>query len=391
MIGWDEILEGGIPAQATVMSWRGTKGAIEAARQGHDVVLAPDPDLYFDHLPGDLPDEPAGRSKVLSLHDVYEFNPVPKELDADQAKHVLGAQASLWSEYFRSDASVARAAFPRAAALAEVLWSPVSAHDWDSFLARLAAQQSRYRALGLGYAQSAFAVSIDAKLDAQRNNAHVTLADQTGFGAIHYTLDGSAPTAQSPLYSTPFVTPTTGEIRAAAFQRGEPLADARTRKLDRMALMQRNSAELEQCNPASGVILKLPEDLPGNASRDAFVVDIFDPCWSWPQVDLDGIDHIEIDTASLPYNFQLWKDAKNIVERKPATYPIGELQLLVGRCDGAPAKTISMAPLLMRSPDHKLSIPVADIGGTHDICLRFATGHHDPMWVIRSVQLVPKS
>ncbi len=391
LIGWDEILEGGIPEQATVMSWRGTKGAIEAARQGHDVVLSPDPDLYFDHLPGDLPDEPAGRPKVLSLHDVYEFNPVPKELDAVQAKHVLGAQANLWSEYFRTDASVARAAFPRAAALAEVLWSPANAHDWNSFLARLTVLQSRYRALGLGYAQSAFAVRIDADLDAQRKNAHVTLANQTGFGAIHYTLDGSAPSAQSPLYSVPFDAPATGEIRATAFLHSEPLADARTRNLDRTALLHRNSAELAQCNPASGVILKLPEDVPANATRDAFVVDIFDPCWSWPQANLDGIDHIEIDAASMPYNFQLWKDAKNIVERKPATYPIGELQLLVGRCDSAPARTISIAPLLTRSLDHKLSIPVADIGGTHDICLRFATGRHDPMWVIRSVQLVPKS
>jgi hexosaminidase len=140
------------------------------------------------------------------------------------------------------------------------------------------------------------------------------------------------------------------------------------------------------------VILKLPVDGPANTTRDAVVVDIFDPCWSWPKANLEGIDHIEIEAALLPYNFQLYKDAKNIVTRKPATFPLGELQLHVDRCDGAATKTVSLAPLLMRSAGgHSLSIPVADIGGTHDLCLRFATGKHDPMWVVRSAQLVPKS
>jgi len=391
LIGWDEILEGGIPEQATVMSWRGTKGAVEAAKLGHDVVLSPDPSLYFDHLPGDLPDEPAGRPKVISVQDVYDFEVVPKEIDVVQAAHVLGAQAPLWSEYFRTEASVARAAFPRAAALAEVLWSPASTHDWNSFIARLAVQQARYRALGMPYAQSVFAVRIDADLSVKRDSARVTLANQTHYGTIRYTLDGGAPTAHSSAYSAPFDTPASGEIRAAAFTNDTALADARARKLDRTSLLTRNSAELAQCNPASGVILKLPVDGPSNTTRDAVVVDIFDPCWAWPKANLDGIDHLEIDTALLPYNFQLYKDAKNIVTRKPATYPIGELQLHVDRCDGPAAKTVSLAPLLARNAGHTLAIPVADIGGTHDFCLRFATGKHDPMWVVRSAQLVPKS
>ncbi|MEP6939549.1 MAG: family 20 glycosylhydrolase [Rudaea sp.] len=389
LIGWDEILEGGIPAQATVMSWRGIKGAIDASRQGHDVVLSPDPSLYFDHLSGDLPDEPAGRPAVLSVRDVYDFAVVPADLDAAQATHVLGAQAPLWSEYLRTDASVMRAAFPRAAALAEVLWSAPAAHDWPGFLARLAVQQARYRALGIDYAQSAFAVHIDATLDAQRRNARVTLANQTGFGEIRYTLDGSAPTAESTRYAAPFDAPATGEVRAVAFVRAAPLSDARVRKLEPLALLRRNSAELAQCNPKSGVILKLPEDIAANATRDAYVVDIFDPCWSWPRADLTGIDHLEVDATSMPYNFQLWKDAKNIVERKPATYPSGELQLRLDGCAGAPVRTLALTPLL-KIGRGKLTIPLAGIDGTHDLCLRFATGGHDPLWVIAAVQLVPK-
>jgi hexosaminidase len=274
-----------------------------------------------------------------------------------------------------------------------VLWSPADTHDWTSFVARLPAQQARYRLLGLAYAQSAFAVRIDATLDAARANARIALGNQTSFGTIRYTLDGSEPTAQSRAYAAPFDTPAAGAIRATTFAGDAALADARERALDRTALLTRNSAELAQCNPTSGVILKLPEDTPANATRDAFVVDIFDPCWKWPQANLDGIDHIEIASALLPYNFQLYKDAKSIVERKPRTYALGELQLLLDRCDGEPARTVSLAPLLMRAAPAgatALSIPLDGIGGTHDVCVRFATGRHDPIWVVRSAQLVPK-
>lgn len=391
LIGWDEILEGGLPPEATVMSWRGSKGAVEASKLGHNVIMSPDPGLYLDHLQGALPDEPPGRPSVLSLADIYNFQVVPKDLDAAQAQHVLGAQANLWSEYLRSDASVAHAAFPRAAALAEALWSPAATHDWNNFLARLPAQEARYRLLGLPYAQDAFAVSIEATLDPARAQARVALSTQTAFGEIRYTLDGATPTPASPQYTQPFDAPATGTVRAIAFRGDAPLADARSHKLDVASLLTKNSAELAQCNPTSGVILKLPEDAPANATRDAFVVDIFDPCWKWPQAHLDGIERIEVETATLPYNFQLWHDAKNVVERKPATYPIGELQLFVDRCDGTPAKTVSIAPLLMRSASRTLSIPLADLGGTHDVCLRFATGHHDPMWIVRSMRLVPKA
>lgn len=155
IVGWDEILEGGVPPNAIVMSWRGAKGGIEAAHAGHDVVMAPDPDLYLDHLQSDAPDEPPGRPTLRTLADIYAFEPVPPDMPPDVAAHVLGAEAALWTEHMRTEQRVEHAAFPRLDALAEVLWSPQAARDWNGFVARLAPEIERQRVLGVHVADSA--------------------------------------------------------------------------------------------------------------------------------------------------------------------------------------------------------------------------------------------
>ena len=388
LIGWDEILEGGLPPQATVMSWRGVKGAVEAAKQGHDVVLSPDPDLYFNHLPTDLAEEPAGRPDPITLKSVYDFNPIPKELSADEDKHVLGAQANLWSEYLSTPDSVTRAAYPRAAALAEVLWSPASTHDWHGFLERLVTQTERYRVLGLGYAQTPFAVDIRRDYDAKTKQVGIEMSNQIAFGQIRYTLDGNAPTPQSTLYQAPFKTPAHGEIRATAFERGIALADARVRKLDAQALLERSSAELASCRAKPGLPLNLPAPV-GGAPDKVYAVDIFEPCWVWRHADLDGIARIEISAASLPYNYQLWKDIKQVVEHKPERYPAGELQVHLDRCDGELLAVAPIASLLARPNGAEFDLALPPRTGAHDLCLRFASGKHNPLHVIDSVRLVP--
>jgi hexosaminidase len=152
LIGWDEILEGGLAPNATVMSWRGIDGAIAAANAGHDTVLSPAPDLYFDHWQsaGDLS---PGRSDTLSLEMVYNFNPLPEKIPAQQHKHILGLQANLWTEMMRTEDRVTYMAYPRVAALAEVAWSPVKRRSWENFQARLEWQLARYNKLGIGYAR----------------------------------------------------------------------------------------------------------------------------------------------------------------------------------------------------------------------------------------------
>ena len=207
LVGWDEILDGGkLPADATVMSWRGTQGAISAAQAGHDVVLSPAPQLYFDQLQSDNLDETAGRIPVQSLASVYAFEPVPKQLDASQAKHVLGAQANVWTEHMPSIKHVEHAVFPRLDALSEVDWSPVAARNWNSFLARLPAQLARYRLQDIGYADSAFAaeIALDRTQALATGRATVSLANQAGTGTLRYTLDGSTPDAHSAVYHEPF-------------------------------------------------------------------------------------------------------------------------------------------------------------------------------------------
>lgn len=155
-IGWDEILEGGVPPEAAVMSWRGVEGAITAAAHGHDTVLSPSPTLYLDYRQGRGPEEPPGRGTVVSLEDVYRFDPLPGPLVHVQS-HVLGVQANLWTEHVRTEADVSYMTWPRAAALAEVAWSSAAAIDWEGFEARLAAEFGRYRALGIRYSADVFA------------------------------------------------------------------------------------------------------------------------------------------------------------------------------------------------------------------------------------------
>jgi hexosaminidase len=151
LIGWDEILEGGLAPNATVMSWRGTKGGIAAARQKHDVVMAPQEDLYFDHYQGDPEHEPLAIGGMTPIEDTYRYEPVAPELTAEEATHVLGPQACVWTEYMPTTDQVEYMAYPRALALAEIAWSPRDARDWGSFKDRLPAGLGYLDRLGVHY------------------------------------------------------------------------------------------------------------------------------------------------------------------------------------------------------------------------------------------------
>ncbi len=151
LIGWDEILEGGLAPGAAVMSWRGEAGGIAAAKSGHDVVMAPTGWTYLDYYQGDPKTEPLSIGGFVPLSKVYAFEPVPAALNAEEAKHVLGAQGQLWTEYLSGPKQVEYMAFPRLSALAEVLWSPKEGKSYDDFLVRLRPQLERLRALDVNY------------------------------------------------------------------------------------------------------------------------------------------------------------------------------------------------------------------------------------------------
>lgn len=150
LFGWDEILEGGLARGATVASWRGMAGAIAAARQGYDVVACPDDRVYLDYRQSASDDEPIPVSIVLTVSDVYHFEPVPPELTEVEARHVLGGQANIWTEYMDSPRTVDYFAFPRLCALAEALWI-TGERDYDDFSGRLDQHRARLDAIGVEY------------------------------------------------------------------------------------------------------------------------------------------------------------------------------------------------------------------------------------------------
>jgi hexosaminidase len=152
LIGWDEILEGGLAENATVMSWRGEDGGIAAAKAGHDVVMAPNSHTYFDHYQSrETRREPLAIGGFLPLDRVYSYEPIPEALTPEQAKHVLGAQAQLWAEYIPNSRHMEYMAYPRLTALAEVVWSPKEARDFSDFMRRLHRHADRLQAMDVNY------------------------------------------------------------------------------------------------------------------------------------------------------------------------------------------------------------------------------------------------
>jgi hexosaminidase len=200
MIGWDEILEGGLAPEATVMSWRGEAGGIEAAKLKHHVVMTPGKPVYFDHYQAGPEGEPVAIGGMNTLKNVYDYEPLPKELTEAEAMYVLGAQANLWTEYITTVERVEYMILPRMPALAEVLWTPKENKNWNSFNERLQYHLKAYEQRGLHYCPGNFTVNI--KPSSQNGKLGVTLSSEILNGEIYYTTDGTEPNLQSNQYKT---------------------------------------------------------------------------------------------------------------------------------------------------------------------------------------------
>ena len=382
LIGWDEILESGLPAGAIVMSWRGTAGAVAAARHGDDVIMSPDPVMYLDHLQGDGPDEPPGRVKVLSLADVYNFEPVPRDLSPEQARHVIGAQANLWSEYLTSAERVELAAFPRAAALAERVWSPPERADWPDFVARMPAQFERYRALGIRFSDAAFVPKISVEAG-DGGALRVSLSRQVESVALRYTLDGSEPRAGSRRYSEPFTVPESTIIRAAAFDGVRRVSGVGSRRADASAVLRLSSDRLGTCG--NSLLLRV-EGSPQDGVAPLYNVDLMNPCWIYPHVDFSAVARIDVRIGALPYFFALWHDADKVVRHAPGG-DADELQLRLDRCDGEALAAVPLSP--QHTATRTVSVAVGARAGIHDVCVFFAQRGDDPLRLIDWVEAVP--
>jgi hexosaminidase len=209
IIGWDEILEGGLAPNATVMSWRGTSGAVQAAKEGHDVILTPGSHCYFDHYQSENENEPLAIGGFLPLEKVYHFNPIPEELTDKEATYVLGAQGNVWTEYMQTEKQVEYMAYPRAVALSEVLWSSSKHKNYSDFINRLEQYQKRLDLLEVNYANHIY--SVKGKLSHLNDRVTYELNTTSSSYPIYYSTDNSFP---SKLYSTPIAVDTSIQIKA---------------------------------------------------------------------------------------------------------------------------------------------------------------------------------
>ncbi|QNF33377.1 family 20 glycosylhydrolase [Adhaeribacter swui] len=219
LIGWDEILEGGISPKSTIMSWRGEKGGIEAARHGNEVVMSPASHLYLDYGQNPVPHSPVEPLMIggyLPLEKVYSYNPLSSELTPAQHKYILGVQANLWTEYIPTPEKVEYMLFPRIMALAEVAWTPSAKKNYADFQQRLGQQFPRLDAKNIKYRVPEPAGLDSTKIVKQGDKATLTLTSIVPDAQIRYTLDGTMPNETADLYTKPLALPVNRNLKIRA-------------------------------------------------------------------------------------------------------------------------------------------------------------------------------
>lgn len=224
LIGWDEILEGGLTPGATVMSWRGEAGGIKAANSGHDVIMTPGSHLYFDAYQTDPRTQPEAIGGYLTLERVYSYDPVPEAITTDKKHHILGAQANIWTEHVPTTEHVEYMVFPRALALSEVNWTSPEEKSWPDFQNRLQAHYKLLQDLNVHYYRPSYNVTYSVVYDSLLHKNRVTLAtEQRAQQNIRYTLDGGDPGLDSPTYTGPFLLDRSARVKARYFLDAIPI------------------------------------------------------------------------------------------------------------------------------------------------------------------------
>jgi hexosaminidase len=248
MIGWDEILEGGLADNATVMSWRGTEGGIHAAKLGHDVVMTPGSHCYFDHYQSlDRDIEPLAIGGFTDLSKVYSYEPVPETLSAEESRHILGAQGNVWTEYMPVTKHVEYMALPRATALSEVLWTPATVKDEKSFLARLENMLNILSFHGINYYVPVPQGLLKKMIFS--DSAKAMFSNPYPFGEIRYTTDGTVPARNSPLYVNPIPVTSNTTFKAILFLPNGKSSQVKTGEYSR----QQPLKAVQATNPGQGI------------------------------------------------------------------------------------------------------------------------------------------
>jgi hexosaminidase len=386
MVGWDEILQGGLSQNATVMSWRGIEGGIAAAKLGHDAILTPNRPLYFNYRQSDATDEPAGRDPINSLADVYNFQAQPDGLTPVEQKHILGVEGPLWTEFVITDDRVQHMLFPRAAALAELGWSPAQSKNFQDFLKRLPADLRRSEDAGLQPAWSVFEVQTHATPTGTDNQASVTLGTQGGVAQIHYTTDGSPVTATSPTYTQPLQLPLPTTLHALAFDGPRGLGHPIAQQLTLASALRRDSRELDPCKNSAGI--QMEQDPPRSTSRSVFRVVFSHPCWMYRAADLSRFDSVTLGVGSIPYIFH---ERGSLPLPTPSTSSTTDAQIAiyVDSCNGPLLTTVPLQTAWKK--DGVITLPSASFsmqGGTHDLCFNVEKSDPATVWLLNYIQPV---
>lgn len=202
IIGWDEILEGGIAPNATIMSWRGTEGGIYAAQKGHDVIMTPEQYVYLDYYQSpDVDNEPFTFGWLTELKKVYSFDPMPKDIEENKQKHIIGAQVNIWAEYMPSSQNVEYMLLPRMCALAETVWTNPKTKDYNEFVSRLYKLSKHFDKLGYDNCKYAYGIQDSIAIDTVNNEIYIYLSTFDN-SPIYYTMGEKDPTTESTLYTT---------------------------------------------------------------------------------------------------------------------------------------------------------------------------------------------
>ncbi len=228
IIGWDEILQGGLAPNAKVMSWLGEEGGIKAAQQHHEVVMSPHQKYYLDYWQADPYSEPLAMGGPTTLRMMYDYNPVPEVLTPAEQKYIIGVEGCVWTEYMPTPERVEYMAWPRMCAIAETGWTR-NEKDWDGFTRRLEKHFGRLDGMEVGYCEAFFSPMIVFHKDTQHNMV-VSMTVDAPDAEIHYTLDGSVPTADSPKYEIPFSINRSQIVTAVAIRDGRQIGEIKSKR-----------------------------------------------------------------------------------------------------------------------------------------------------------------
>tara|TARA_S200000501_G_scaffold25072_1_gene21712 strand:- start:17132 stop:18946 length:1815 start_codon:yes stop_codon:yes gene_type:complete len=227
IIGWDEIIDGGLAKSATVMSWRGYRGAEIATKAGHDVIMCPESYCYFDHYQAEPHQSPLAIGGNTTLRKVYSFNPVPKNSSPEQKRHILGAQGNLWTEYIQTEELAQYRVLPRMTALSEVLWSGPGSYPFKDFYIRLQTLQKRFKRLCWVFAPGTFSILIETKIT--QSGIDINLISEKPDKAIRFTLDGLNPIYKSKKFIKKFTVKHSVTIKAVLFDKKKAIGEISTK------------------------------------------------------------------------------------------------------------------------------------------------------------------